>query len=150
MFWNVSLLMESALNVYYMAMAVYGWQQWKFGGGEGNTLPVSRWRPLTHVAVIALVLAMTTVSGNLLATNTDAAWPFLDSFTTWASVVTTFMVARKILENWIYSIVIDALSILLYADRGLYLYAALFAAYVVIAVFGYLGWRRSLAEQAAA
>ncbi len=93
---------------------------------------------------------MTTVSGNLLATNTDAAWPFLDSFTTWASVVTTFMVARKILENWIYSIVIDALSILLYADRGLYLYAALFAAYVVIAVFGYLSWRRSLAEQAAA
>ena len=93
---------------------------------------------------------MTTVSGNLLATNTDAAWPFLDSFTTWASVVTTFMVARKILENWIYSIVIDALSILLYADRGLYLYAALFAAYVVIAVFGYLGCRRSLAEQAAA
>ena len=65
---------------------------------------------------------MTTVSGNLLTTNTDAAWPFLDSFTTWASVVTTFMVARKILENWIYWIVIDALSILLYAARGLYLY----------------------------
>ena len=139
-----------AVGHYYMAMAVYGWQQWKFGGGEGSTLPVSRWRPLTHVAVIALVLAMTTVSGNLLATNTDAAWPFLDSFTTWASVVTTFMVARKILENWIYWIVIDALSILLYADRSLYVYAALFAAYVVIAVFGYLSWRRSLAERGAA
>ena len=90
------------------------------------------------------------ISGNLLATSTDAAWPFLDSFTTWASVFATFMVARKVLENWIYWIVIDALSILLYADRSLYVYAALFAAYVVIAVFGYLSWRRSLAERGAA
>ena len=134
----------------YMAMAVYGWRQWKFGGTGRNALPVSRWRPLTHVGVLALILAATIVSGNLLATNTDAAWPFLDSFTTWASVLTTFMVARKVLENWIYWIVIDALSILLYAERGLYLYAALFTAYVVIAAFGYLSWRRGLAEQAVA
>ena len=133
-----------------MAMAVYGWQQWKFGVVGQNSLTVSRWRPRTHVGVLALILTATIVSGNLLTTNTDAAWPFLDSFTTWAGVLTTFMVARKVLENWIYWIVIDALSILLYAERGLYLYAALFAAYVVIAVFSYLGWRRSLAERAAA
>ena len=101
LFWNVSLLMESGLNVHYMAMAVYGWYQWKFGGAERTTLPVSRWRPLTHVGALALILVMTMISGKLLATNTGAAWPYLDSFTTWASVLTTFMVARKILENWI-------------------------------------------------
>jgi nicotinamide mononucleotide transporter len=150
LFWNVSLLMESGLNVYYMAMAVYGWHQWKFGGADRNTLRVSRWRPPAHVTALALIFVMTVISGKLLATNTGAAWPYLDSFTTWASVLTTFMVARKILENWIYWIVIDLVSIFLYADRGLYLYAALFAAYVVIAVFGYLRWRRSLAEQVAA
>ena len=53
--------------------------------------------------------------------------------------------ARKVLENWIYWIVIDATSIFLYLDRGLYLYAGLFVAYLVIAVFGYFGWRRSMA-----
>ena len=82
----------------------------------------------------------------MLASSTSASWPFVDSFTTWGSVLTTFMVARKILENWIYWIVIDAVSIFLYLDRGLYLYAGLFVIYVIIAIFGYFGWRRSMAQ----
>ena len=73
---------------------------------------------------------------------TSAAWPFLDAFTTWASVLTTFLVIWKILENWLYWLVIDSISIYLYLDRGLYLTALLFAVYLVIAIFGYLHWRK--------
>jgi nicotinamide mononucleotide transporter len=71
--------------------------------------------------------------------------PYLDSFTTWASVITTWMVARKILENWIYWFVIDSVSIVLYVNRSLHLTAVLFAVYLVIIVFGYRDWRRTWA-----
>ena len=145
-FWDVSLFMESLLNVYYMAMAVYGWYQWRGNRVQQAGLAVSTWPPRNHLLIIGGTLSLTMISGFMLASSTSASWPFVDSFTTWGSVLTTFMVARKILENWIYWIVIDAVSIFLYLDRGLYLYAGLFVIYVIIAIFGYFGWRRSMAQ----
>lgn len=142
LFWDVSLLMESALNVYYMAMAVYGWYQWTHGGknGEPHALEI---RPLSagqHGLIIGSTALLTAVSGYLLSEHSDAAWPYVDSFTTWASVITTYLVARKYLQNWLYWIVIDAVSIPLYIDRELHLTALLFVIYIVIAVFGYRSW----------
>lgn len=142
-FWNVSLVMESALNVFYMAMAVYGWWEWKKGGSDHEGVPIHTWPLRYHLWTIAGVLITAVLAGWLL-TGTGAARPHVDSFTTVASVVTTFMVARKVLENWLYWIVIDAVSIWLYMDRGLQSTAALFAVYVVLAVVGYLSWRRKL------
>lgn len=149
LFWNVSLLMESALNVFYMAMAVYGWWQWKYGGRRHEGVPIHRWTGRRHALALAGIVAATAAVGWVMSGYTSAAWPFLDSFTTVASIVTTFMVARKVLENWLYWIVIDAASIVLYVDRGLRSTALLFVAYVVLAVVGYFSWqslyRRKLA-----
>ena len=103
---------------------------------------IHRWHWPQHVAALAVITGAALVSGYLLAANTEAALPYLDSFTTWGAVVTTFMVARKVLENWIYWFVIDGVSIFLYIDRGLYLTAALFVAYTVIVVFGFIAWRK--------
>jgi len=156
LFWDVSLLMESALNVYYMAMAVYGWHQWTRGGvnGEGgaHALAIRSMSAQQHALVISGIAILTFVSGYFLSEYSSAAWPYVDSFTTWASVITTYLVARKYLQNWLYWIVIDTVSIPLYIDRGLNLTAFLFVAYVVIAVFGYFKWREHLRtnEQAVA
>ncbi|MDX2427748.1 MAG: nicotinamide riboside transporter PnuC [Xanthomonadales bacterium] len=148
LFWDVSLLMESALNVYYMAMAVYGWYQWTRGGSNGDDQPhaltVRSMSAKQHVIVIAAIASLTVVSGYLLSEHTTAAWPYVDSFTTWASVITTYLVTRKLLQNWLYWIVIDTVSVPLYIDRGLNLTALLFVAYVVIAVVGYFKWRDHL------
>lgn len=145
LFWDVSLLMESALNVYYMAMAVYGWYQWTRGGTNGDELPhalaVRSMSGSQHVLVIAAIVVLSAISGYLLGEHSTAAWPYVDSFTTWASVITTYLVTRKYLQNWLYWIVIDAVSVPLYIDRGLNLTALLFVAYVVIAVVGYFKWR---------
>lgn len=148
LFWSVSLPMESALNVYYLFMAGYGWWQWRRPTATASDaatapLPVRRFTLREHLIAITSVVALTLVSGILLQNKTSAALPFLDSFTTWGSVITTWMVAKKILENWLYWLVIDSASILLYLDRELYLYAGLFAVYLVIVVFGWLEWRRS-------
>ena len=67
-----------------------------------------------HLAAIGLVLILSLISGYFLSQNTDARMPYIDSLTTWGSVITTYMVARKIVENWIYWIVIDFVSIYLY------------------------------------
>jgi len=141
LFWDASLLMDSALQVYYLGMAVYGWYQWRYHpGSQEDHLPISVWTPSRHLGVIAAVLVLSGLSGTWLAQNTEAAWPYLDSFTTWGSVVTTYMVAKKVLENWLYWIVIDALSVFLYIDRGLYLTAGMFLLYALIAVAGFWQW----------
>ncbi|WP_254722332.1 nicotinamide riboside transporter PnuC [Gilvimarinus xylanilyticus] len=149
LFWDVQLLMESALNVYYMAMAVYGWWQWRHGGSNDTQLPVQRWKLKQHSLTLAAIAALTLVSGTLLSRYTEAAWPYVDSFTTWASVITTFMVARKILENWLYWMVINSTSIFLFIDRGMYLTALLLVCYLIISVFGLINWQRDYRRQAA-
>jgi nicotinamide mononucleotide transporter len=149
-FGDVSLYMESVLNIYYMAMAVYGWYQWQRGGQDKTGLEISRWSLGNHSMAIGVILIATVISGYLLAANTDARLPYLDSFTTWASVITTVMVARKIIENWLYWVVIDIVSIFLYLDRGLYQTAGLFVLYIVLAVVGYIIWVKKYREQSTA
>jgi len=147
--YRASLYMESALQLFYLAMAAYGWYQWRHGGSAGGELEVSNWPFRYHAIAISGVLVMVFVSGALLSRYSNAALPFLDSFTTWGAVVATYMVARKILENWIYWFVIDAVSIWLYLSRDLYFTAVLFAAYLVMIVIGYRSWRASMGESTA-
>ncbi len=142
--YQARLYMESALQVFYLGMAVYGWYSWRHGPGLDHSLPVTSWAPRQHAWGIAAILTLSLTSGAALDAWTDAALPYLDSFTTWGAIVTTWMVARKILENWLYWFVIDSVSIYLYVSRELYLTALLFAFYLVLIVFGYIAWRREL------
>jgi nicotinamide mononucleotide transporter len=146
-FWDVKLYMESGLQVYYLAMAVFGWAQWKESKSGSNGLQVSIWSIQQHGMALTCIALLTFGSGYLLNSGTDARLPFLDSFTTWASIVTTFMVARKVLENWIYWLVIDSVSIYLYIDRELYFIALLFAVYIVIIFVGWFSWLKSYQQK---
>ena len=99
-FFDVNLFLESALQIYYLAMAVYGWYQWRQPTDQSVTLPISTWSLKKHVVVIAVTGVIVVTSGYLLSKNTSAALPYVDAFTTWYAVVTTYMVTKKILENW--------------------------------------------------
>ena len=146
-FGDVSLYMESALNVYYMGMAVYGWLQWQKGGANHSGVEIVRWTAKHHIICVLVILIASVISGYLLSVNTDARLPYLDSFTTWASVLTTVMVARKVLENWLYWIVINSVSIYLYIDRDLDQTAAMFTLYLVLSVLGYVVWKKNYVLQ---
>ena len=150
LFWRVGLMMESGLQIYYLAMAVYGWWEWRGGAKRDHPVPISSLPARWHLRALVVVCVVTAISGMLLQRFTAAAWPWADSFVTWGSLLATWMVARKILENWLWWLLIDSLSLALYLERGLYLTAALFAAYLVIVVSGYLEWRRHYREQSAA
>ena len=149
LFFDARLYMESALNLFYFAMANYGWSVWYFGRSGDEKLPVSVWGRNVHGIAITSIVAASILSGYLLARYSDAAYPYIDSMTTWGAIWATFLVARKVLENWWYWLVIDAASIVIYWSRDLQLTALLFVVYVVMIPFGLLAWRRSWREQAA-
>jgi nicotinamide mononucleotide transporter len=149
LFYHAKLYMESALNLFYFGMAVYGWAVWYLGRSGDEELPVSVWKPQTHARAVVAIVAVSMLSGYLLATYSDAAYPYVDSMTTFGAIWATFLVARKVLENWWYWLVIDAASVAIYWSRDLELTALLFVVYVVMIPFGMIAWRRSWKEQAA-
>jgi len=136
------LYMESLLNVYYLSMAVYGWRVWRFGG-NAEELPVAVWSPRVHGTALATIAALVLVTGSLLSTFTDAAFPFIDAATTFGAIWATFLVARKVLENWWYWLVIDLTNVAVYWARGLELTSLLFVIYVIMIPFGLIAWSRS-------
>lgn len=149
LFASARLYMESALNVFYFAMAVYGWSVWTSGRSGDSELPVVVWPVSLHARAITIVIIASLVSGYLLSRYTNAEFPYIDSMTTWGSMWATFLIARKVLENWWYWLLIDVVSIFIYWSRDLQLTSVLFVAYVVMIPFGLVSWSRTLRVQRA-
>ena len=141
---SAGLYMEAYLQIFYVFMGLYGWLQWRKGNQIDNNFIVNTWSMLKHFYAISLILVLSVLSGLLLKSYTDAALPFFDAFVTWGAVVATYMVAKKLLENWIYWLVIDSISILLFISRDLFPTAFLFGLYIVIIFFGYKSWKKVL------
>lgn len=138
---NAGLYMEAALQIFYVAMGLYGWMQWRKGGTEDH-LVVRRWGLGNHLFAVSVILILTLLSGEVLSNYTTAAMPFMDALTTWGAIVTTYMVAKKLIENWIYWFVIDSISIYLFVSRELYFTAVLFFVYLFIIIIGYRSWKQ--------
>ena len=148
LFWDVKLVMESGLNVYYLIMAIYGWWVWRGNKDKSETnIAIKTWSLSRHSLAISGIILISLATGYGLEKNTSAALPYLDSFTTWGAVITTYMVAQKVLENWLYWLVIDTVAIYLYIDRELYLTALLMVVYVVLATIGWIMWLKEYRQQ---
>jgi nicotinamide mononucleotide transporter len=140
--------MQSALQVYYVLMAAYGWRVWtrsqqQPGGG------ISRWPLHRHLLALAALLCLSLLTAQWLKRETHAAWPYLDSMTTWTGLFATWLVARMKLENWLYWIGADLVTVFLFGAQGYPFTAALFLTYTIIAVFGYREWLRKYRQQIA-
>ena len=147
LFIGAKLYMESLLNVFYFGMALYGWYFWHTGSERDSPLPVTRWQLPVHASAIAVITAISLLCGALLDNYSDAAYPYVDSLTTFSAIWATFLVARKVLENWWYWLVIDAVSVFLYWSRDLQLTSLLFVAYVALIPFGLIAWTRAYHNQ---
>ena len=118
-FYDVNLYMESLLSVYYAFMAVCGLFVWGKSENKNHKRPIIKLDMRTHFLILLLIITLTAISGYILTRASDAHMPYLDSFTTWSSVIATILVVRKVLENWIYWISIDTISIYIYWERDL-------------------------------
>jgi nicotinamide mononucleotide transporter len=146
-FASAALYMQALLQIFYLAMAVYGFIEWRQGRTAAGELAIQSWSAPQHILAALLVAAATALNGWLLTKYTDAAAPYLDSFITWSSVVTTWMVARRVIENWLYWIVVDGLAAYLYFTQGLLATTLLFVIYLGVVVRGWVVWRREQAVQ---
>ncbi len=126
--WNKKIYAESALQVFYIGLAGLGLI------GYGNDVQISG---LFHLILLSGAVIGTVVLGVILRKTTDAMLPFLDAFTTVFSLAATWLMINMIHENWLYWIVIDTVSIYLYAKRGLKLSSVLFLLYLLLALDGY-------------
>ena len=142
---RAQLPMQAALNVYYVCMSVYGFWHWT-KEESSSAIQVSTWPLKYHVLACIGILAVSAASAKILAAETQAAWPFLDSLTTWGSLFTTWLVARVKLENWLYWLVVDSLLAYLFALQGLYFVALLSVVYLGIVIGGFFKWLRLYRE----
>jgi len=145
LFHSVSLLSESLLNIYYLVMAVYGWYQWRHSSNNKQRKIVS-WSIKKHGVLILITGLMVPVLGYGMS-QLGASMPYLDAFTTCFAILATVMVAHKVLENWHYWLVINAISVYLFSSKELYLTAAMFALYVILTIIGYINWNKNYASQ---
>jgi nicotinamide mononucleotide transporter len=136
------LYMQVALNAFYVAMAVYGFIEWRRHRTE-EKLSLVRWPARTHFAALLGIAAVAAVAGWLLASRSDASSPYLDSFFTVGSVVATWMVTRRVVETWAYWVALDALEAYICFAIGLRPTALLYVIYVAIAAHGYISWLRA-------
>jgi nicotinamide mononucleotide transporter len=135
--YSAQLYPETGLQVFYLFMGFYGYYQWN---KNDSTLQIQQWTTTKHLLILLLGAILTFLMGFYFSIYTNAALPLVDSFTTVFSVFSTYMVTKKVLGNWLYWIVIDAVSVYLYFSRDLHLTSLLFMAYTIIAIFGYFSW----------
>ena len=139
---SAGLYMEAGLQIFYLLMGFYGLYQWQYKLANNEALKIKVWPITTHMMCLTALFLLVITSGYILSNNTDAASPYIDAFTTWGAIIASYMVAKKILENWIYWFVIDFVSVFLFVSRELYPTALLFCLYLVLVIIGYRSWKK--------
>lgn len=155
---DYQLYIESGLQLFYVAMAIAGWISWNkstpLKGDQFDVLDpiettndIKTWSFAAHALNIGISAVATLLIGLVFDQFTNQANPYADAFTTVFSLAATFMVVQKVLENWIYWIVIDFVGIYLYQQRGLTLTAVLFGLYTLLAMVGLWAWYKRYRNQ---
>lgn len=139
LFHQISLYAESFLYIYYAIAAVYGWFHWGVHHSEQQAFKIVEISNKSHFWIIPSGVILGIGLGYILEEYTQASYPYIDAQTTIFSFIATALTARRILVNWVYWIVIDLVTLLMYSWKDLYWYAGLMVIYTVIA---YLGWNR--------
>jgi len=142
LFWDGQLPMQALLNFYYMAMAVYGFMLWRRHGNTETELSISSWAWPKHLTLILVGISLSVATGYYLEITETSQRPYLDASITIFSVMNTWLMAQKILQNWLYWVIIDIAAVKLYIDTSYYATAVLFAIYSVLAINGYLSWSK--------
>ena len=146
LFWETNLFFQSLLNGWYLIMAVYGWFNWK--NMEDDDKGVQNWSVKSNLIVTSVLLLVTVLSYQLISAFVEQKILFLDLAIAIFSAFVTYMLAQKVLENWLYWIVINSFTVWLCFQQGLILTAVLFILYVAYAIKGYVSWRREIISEA--
>lgn len=150
LYWTHGLYGDAGMAVYYTLAAVYGYAVWLFGKKQGQTdkqpLPVTHMRKSLYLPAFVFFAVAWVVTYYMLKEFTNSTVPLLDAFTNAMSFVGLWALARKYVEQWLFWIAVDAICFYLYVIKGIPFKAGLYGLYTVIAVMGYLKWKRMAAK----
>ena len=148
LYYTHGLYGDAAMAVYYTLAAIYGWLVWKFGRKhqqkEGDEMPITHMPKRLYPATILFFVVAWAVTWFVLSYYTNSNVPVLDGFTNALSFVGLWALARKYVEQWLFWILVDAVSCYLYVIKGIPFKASLYGLYVVIAVMGYFKWKKQI------
>ena len=146
-YYQSALYSDCILQVFFIALSFYGWYEWLYGGARRTELTVSRTRPQEWVWLTVGAVVFTAGFGYYLQHYTNDTIPYLDSLTTAISLGAQYLMMRKRLENWWLWIGVDALYVPILWYKQLYPTSGLYAVYLVLAVYGYVEWRKAMANK---
>lgn len=151
------LFLESGLQIFYVFIGVYGWYEWLYGSknkllknhnerqqSEDTQLHIVSFSFIKTAYLILIGCIIWIPFGYIAHRYSTQVYPYLDAFITAFSIVATWMTAKKILQNWIFWSIIDALALVLYGSRGYYLIALLYCIYTILSIIGYLQWKKRI------
>ncbi len=147
LFWEGQLPMQSLLHFYYMGMAIYGYTLWRKHDNTEDKLAITSWSWTNQFTFILMATLLSLITAFYLEITETSQNPYLDASVTIFSVMNTWLMAKKILQNWLYWVVIDGAAIVLYAQSGYYATVILFSVYTVLAVIGFLSWQKLYRQQ---
>ncbi|MCF8236812.1 MAG: nicotinamide riboside transporter PnuC [Saprospiraceae bacterium] len=139
------LYSDALLQVFYLLLSIYGWWEWS-RGPSSDEKPIIRMPVVLHIRVIGAGIVLGLGMG-FFWSGYGAALPLVDGMTTSFSMVTTWLVAKRYLENWIYWIIIDLVCIGVYLQRGIDAFVILFMLYVILSFWGWRTWNKALAQK---
>jgi len=145
LFVHTKLYSEAILYSYYVVVGFYGYYLWSRKSKDDSVLRISDVNPVNHVYYILSSCVLAFSLAWFFNAYTDAERPYIDSFTTVFSFLATFLEAKKVLSSWKYWIVINGLTIGLYFDKGLDIYAGLILVYFIMSFVGYFKWKKLMA-----
>jgi nicotinamide mononucleotide transporter len=147
-FFVAKLYADMSLQFYYVFISVYGWIAWSRGSTKAE-LPLTKLSYKLFLILLGASVLIYFLISYLLVNYTDGSIPYWDAFTTALSIVATWMLARKILEQWLVWVLVNAVSLCLYIYKGLYPTSILFLFYTILAVVGYVQWKKDLLQSQA-
>jgi nicotinamide mononucleotide transporter len=145
LFWNSRLYGDASLQIFFALIALWGWRQWLHGTRtDGAALQVSVLPVRARLALVAALAIAWPAAGLFLKTYTDTDVPWWDAFPTAASVIGQWLLGRKYIENWLAWIVVNVVSVGLFAYKGLWLTVLLYAVFIAMSFAGWRAWQRLL------
>lgn len=145
LFWRSKLYGDAALQVFFAVVALWGWYQWLRGHrADGSVLHVARLKRRGLVRTVGACALLWPVTGLFLKTFTDTDVPWWDAFPTAVSLVGQFLLGRKFIENWLVWIVVNVVSVGLFAYKGLWLTVGLYVVFIALSWVGWKEWKRRL------
>lgn len=143
-FFTSKLYADVVLQIFYVAMTLYGWWNWIYGGEKKFELPIRNIFRSELIFMLIIGFTSSALVGYMFANFTDASYPYWDSMLMVWGIIATYAMAKKIIEHWIMWIIIDLNCTILYFCKSLYAFAPLYFIFTILAFYGYKKWEENL------